>query len=249
MIYKDTDNKDAVLAILGKMLALAGPDKRALIERQLRIVRAGVENERASASLIDFYLKDATRTAVVHDLRLVLEDGRAAQIDHLLVHRTRRIYILETKQFAHGMKITEQGEFRRWDDKNTSWEGIPSPLARNERHALVLRQVLVSIGLGDVPVETLVLVAPDARIDRPRKFDTAQVVKADQFVERLHKSLEGAPLVSALGGLLNNALPDSIGDIAKKLVALHRPSTPDYIARFGVQREALVRAAPATSAG
>lgn len=248
MIYKDTDNKDAVLAILEKMLALAGPDKKALIERELRIMRAGVKGERESAYLIDFHLKDSTRTAVVHDLRLVLDDGRVAQIDHLLIHRTRRIYILETKHFAHGVKITEQGEFLRWNDWKKTYEGMPSPLAQNERHALVLRKVLESMGLGESPIETLVLVAPEARIDRPRKFDTSQVVKADQFMERLNKSLEGAPLLTALGGLLKTTVSDSIGDIAKKLVALHRPSTSDYMARFGVQREALMQAAPAGSA-
>ncbi|WP_305824636.1 nuclease-related domain-containing protein [Massilia brevitalea] len=245
MIYKDTDNKDAVLAILEKMLALAGADKKALIERELRIMRAGVKGERESAYLIDFHLKDSTRTAVVHDLRLVLDDGRVAQIDHLLIHRTRRIYILETKHFAHGVKITEQGEFLRWNDWKKTYEGMSSPLAQNERHALVLRKVLESIGLGESPIETLVLVAPEARIDRPRKFDTSQVVKADQFMERLHKSLEGAPMLTALSGLLKNTVSDSIGDIAKKLVALHRPSTSDYMARFGVQREALLQAAPA----
>jgi len=245
MIYKDTDNKEAVLAILEKMLALAGADKKALIERELRIMRAGVKGERESAYLIDFHLKDSTRTAVVHDLRLVLDDGRVAQIDHLLIHRTRRIYLLETKHFAHGVKITEQGEFLRWNDWKKTYEGMPSPLAQNERHALVLRKVLETLGLGESPIETLVLVAPDARIDRPRKFDTSQVVKADQFMERLHKSLEGAPVLTALSGLLKNTVSDSIGDIAKKLVALHRPSTSDYMARFGVQREALVRATPA----
>lgn len=248
MIYKDTDNKDAVLAILEKMLALAGADKKALIERELRIMRAGVKGERESAYLIDFHLKDSTRTAVVHDLRLVLDDGRVAQIDHLLIHRTRRIYVLETKHFAHGVKITEQGEFLRWNDWKKTYEGMPSPLAQNERHALVLRKVLESLGLGESPIETLVLVAPEARIDRPRKFDTSQVVKADQFMERLHKSLEGAPVLTALSGLLKNTVSDSIGDIAKKLVALHRPSTSDYMARFGVQREALVRAAPPSGA-
>lgn len=247
MIYKDTDNKDAVLAILEKMLALAGPDKKALIERELRIMRAGVKGERESAYLIDFHLKDSTRTAVVHDLRLVLDDGRVAQIDHLLIHRTRRIYILETKHFAHGVKITEEGEFLRWNDWKKTYEGMPSPLAQNERHALVLRKVLESLGLGESPIETLVLVAPEARIDRPRKFDTSQVVKADQFMERLHKSLEGAPVLTALSGLLKNTVSDSIGDIAKKLVALHRPSTSDYMARFGVQRDALMQAAPAPS--
>jgi len=247
MIYKDSDNKDAVLAILEKMLALAGPDQKAPVERALHTVRAGVKGERESACFIDVRLKDSTRTAVVHDLRLVLDDGRVAQIDHLLIHRTRRFCILDTKHFAQAVKMTEQGEFLRWNDWKKAYESMPSPLAQNARRALVLREVLESIGLGDSPIDSMVLVAPGARIDRPRKFDTSLVVQADQFMERMSKSLEEAPVFTALSGLLTHTVSHSIGDIAKKLVALHRPSTADYMARFGVRREALLRAAPASA--
>ena len=238
MIYKDCDNKEPVVAILERMLKLAGPDKRALIERQLRTMRAGIRGERESTQLIDVYLKDATRTAVVHDLRLDLGDGAVAQIDHVLIHRTRRFYVLETKPFSHGLKISDDGEFLRWNDFNKAWEGMPSPLAQNERKVLVLRRVLEKMGLGDCPIESWVLVAPHARIDRPRKFDSSKVVRLDQFIEKMNKSLENAPALGALDGLLRTGLYDSIADIAHKLVALHCPSTTDYMARFGVTHEA-----------
>jgi hypothetical protein len=244
MIYKDCDNKEPVVAILERMLALAGPDKRPLIECELRIMRAAIRSERESAYLIDSYLKDATRTAVVHDLRLALGDGRVAQIDHLLIHRTRRIHVLESRDFAHGLKITEDGEFLRWNDYRKTFEAMPSPLAQNARNVLVLRTVLEQLGLGDCEVEPLVLVAPHGRIDRPRKFDTSQVVRADQLMEKLNKSPESAPAPGALGGLLRTGLYDSIGDIAKKLIALHRPSTTNYMARFGVLPEPQRERAP-----
>ncbi|MEN3274577.1 MAG: hypothetical protein V7631_367 [Massilia sp.] len=246
MIYKDCDNKEPVVAILEKILKLAGPDKRALLERELRIMRAGIRGEREAAWLIDTHLKDATRTAVVHDLRLDLGGGQVAQIDHLLIHRTRRIYLLESKHFAHGLKITEEGEFLRWNDATKTFEGVPSPLAQNERRVLVLRRVLEQLGLGDCQVEPLVLVAPHARIERPRRFDSAQVIKTDQLMEKLTRSLECAPLLGAAGGLLRTGLYDSIGGIAKKLVTLHRPSTTDYMARFGVVP--VPQAAPAHAA-
>lgn len=248
MIYKDCDNKEPVVAILERMLKLAGPDKRALIERELRTMRAGIKGEREAAWLLDRHLKDATRTAVVHDLRLELEDGRTAQIDHLLIHRTRRFYVLDSKHFAQGVRITEEGEFLRWNEARKAFESMPSPLVQNERHVLVLRTVLEQLGpeLGQAPVEALALIAPQARIERPRRFDTAQVMKADHFIEKLNNGLDHAGAPNLLGGLLRTGLRDSIGDIAKKLVALHRPSTTDYMARFGVVPE--TPAAPARAA-
>ncbi|MET0982355.1 MAG: nuclease-related domain-containing protein [Telluria sp.] len=238
MIYKDCDNKEPIVTILERMLALAGPDKRALIERQLRTMRAGIKGEREAAWLIDVYLKDATRTAVIHDLRLDLGDGQVAQIDHLLIHRTRRFYVLETKPFSHGVKITDEGEFLRWNEAGKSWESMPSPLVQNERNVPVLRRTLETMGLGDCPIESWVLVAPNARIDRPRKYDTWRVVKADQFIEKMNKALENGPAHGALDDLLRTGLYDSIGDIANKLIALHSPATTDYMARFGVVPEA-----------
>jgi hypothetical protein len=249
VIYKDIDNKEPFLAVLEKMLALAGPDKKAQIERTLRIMRAGIKGERASGHFIDTCLKDSTRTAVVHDLRLVADDGEVAQIDHLLVHRMGRFTVLNTRLFADGVRISERGEFLRWNETEDDFKGMPSPLVQNERHARVLRQVLETIGQGEAAIESLVLVAPDARVERPRRFDTSMVMKPEQFMEKLNRALEGAPIVSALGGLLKSGTSDSIGDIARKLVQLHRPSATDYLARFGILRGPAQPSPPASAAG
>jgi hypothetical protein len=238
MIYKDSDNKMPVVAILQRMLALAGPDKRPLIEHELRMMRAGIIAEREAVGLIDVYLKDSTRTAVVHDLRLVSNEGAAAQIDHLLIHRSRRFYLLDTRHFSHGLKITEDGEFLRWDDVNKRMEPMPSPLDALARQVTVLRDVLEPFGLDDAPVNTLVLLAPNARIERPRRFDSARVMKADQFMEKLNSGMDNAQVATVLGNLNRTRMSDSIGDIAHKLIALHRPSTADTLARFGLRRDA-----------
>jgi hypothetical protein len=238
MIYKDSDNKMPVVAILQRMLTLAGPDKRTLIERELYMMCAGIAAEREAAALIDVYLKDSTRTAVVHDLRLVTNEGEAAQIDHLLIHRSRRFYLLDTKHFSQGLRITEDGAFLRWNEAARSLEPLPSPLDALARQVSVLRDALEPFGLDDAPVETLVLLAPNARIERPRRFDSARVIKADQFMEKLNNGADNAPAVAALAHLNRTRMSDSIGDIAHKLIALHRPSTADTLARFGLRREA-----------
>jgi hypothetical protein len=247
MIYKDSDNKMPVVAILQRMLALASPDKKPLIERELRMMRAGMLAEREAVGLIDVYLKDSTRTAVVHDLRLVSHDGRAAQIDHLLIHRSRRFYLLDTRHFSHGLKITEDGDFLRWIEEDKRYEPMPSPLDALARQVSVLRDALEPFGLDDAPVDTLVLLAPNARIERPRRFDSARVMKADQFMERLNNGIDNAQAAATLGNLHRTRMSDSIGDIAHKLVALHRPSTADTMTRFGLRR-ALPRPQPSASA-
>jgi hypothetical protein len=234
MICKDADSKDGALARLQDLLSKAPPDKASLIDRELRIMRAGVKGEQESAYLIDFHLRDSKNTAVIHDLRLELDDGRVAQIDHLLIHRTYRFFILETKHFSHGVKITDEGEFLRWNDWKKTYEGMPSPLEQNVRHAAVLHKALLSAGLPEPNIESLVLVAPSARIDRPKRFDTSKVVKADQFMVALEKTLEAGSFITIIGGLVKAAISDSVGEIAKKLVTLHRPIEVDYCAKFGI---------------
>lgn len=248
MICKNADSKAEAIATLESLLAHATPDKKALIDRELRIMRAGVKGEQEAAYLIDFQLKDSNKTAVIHDLRVQLGDGRVAQIDHLLIHRTLRFYILETKHFSHGVKITDEGEFLRWNDWKKTYEGIPSPIEQNERHAAVLRTLLSKLGMGEPKIESMILIAPQARIDRSKRFDSSRVVKADQFLSAMQKNLDDANIFGLLGGLARASFSESIGDIAKKLIRLHRPITIDYAAKFGMASSMGAPAAPPPSA-
>lgn len=245
MIYKDSDNKMPVVAILMRMLALAGPDKRALIEHELRMMRAGIAAEREATALIDLYLKNSTRTAVVHDLRLASNDGEAVQIDHLLIHRSRRFYLLDTRHFSQGLKITEDGDFLRWNEQAKGFEPIPSPLDDLARQVSKLRDALDPFDLDDAPIDTMVLLAPNARIDRPRRFNSTRVMKADQFMEKLNNGPDAAPVQTVQSYLNRTRRSASIADIAHKLIALHRPSTADTLARFGLRG----KGPPAPAAG
>jgi hypothetical protein len=234
MICKNADSKAEAIFTLESLMARASTDKRAFVERELRMLRAGIKGEQEAAYLIDFQLKGSQNTAVIHDLRLQLGDGRVAQIDHLLIHRTLRFYILETKHFSHGVKITDEGEFLRWNDWKKTYEGMPSPIEQNERHAAVLRSLLSRLGMGEPKIESMILIAPQARIDRSKRFNSDRVVKADQFLTALQKNLDGAGIFSLLGGLAKATFSEPIGDIAKKLIRLHRPITIDYAAKFGM---------------
>ena len=234
MICKNADSKAEAIATLQGLLAHASGDKKPLIERELRMLRAGVKGEQEAAYLIDFQLKDTEKTAVIHDLRVQLGDGRVAQIDHLLIHRTLRFYILETKHFSHGVKITDEGEFLRWNDWKKTYEGMASPIEQNERHAAVLRTLLSELGLGEPKIESMILIAPQARIDRPKRFNSDRVVKADQFLTAMQRNLDNTNIFSLLGGFAKVTFSETIDDIAKKLIRLHQPITVDYVAKFGL---------------
>lgn len=247
MILKDTDAKSVHLVELASLLCKPGvpADKQALIERELKFMRAGMKGESESAYDIDFYNGAHKNRIVIHDLRLE-HNGRVAQIDHLILNRLLEVYVLETKHFSEGVSINEQGEFSIWFGGKP--RGIPSPLEQNDRHIEVLKDVFKAIqmptrmGFRLQPnFESLVLVSKNARIGRPKTFKTDRVLKSDQLQKWIEKNLEsGSPLSIAKIVSL-----ETLTEIGRQLVALHKPLVPDYKAKFGITEEMLRPVAPA----
>jgi hypothetical protein len=65
-------------------------------------------------------------------------EGRVAQIDHLLITRLLDIWVFESKHFAEGVGVNEQGEWvAYWNGKP---HGIASPVEQNRKHIAVLRE-------------------------------------------------------------------------------------------------------------
>jgi hypothetical protein len=236
MIVKNADDKGSALATLESLRVRADPKKQKYIEDEIRMMRAGIKGEHESAYHIDFDFRDSDVTSVIHDLRLEV-GGRVAQIDHLVIHRTQKFYVLETKSFSHGLKITDEGEFLRWNDWKKTYEGMPSPIEQNRRHAEVLRDVLTRLGYASPEIESFILISPTARIDRSKLHPCPEVVKADQFTTAFKKRYLAS--VSTVGGIFNGLSKGLFGasadEIAKSLVRLHKPITVDYEAKFGLQ--------------
>ncbi|RYD14460.1 MAG: NERD domain-containing protein [Lysobacteraceae bacterium] len=233
MLIKKPDDLSPVLASLEGLATCPGPEaKRAAVE--LRNRKAGLRAERESAYLIDHDFAASKNWAVIHDLRLE-HGGRVAQIDHVLINRWLQVYVLETKGFHDGVKINEEGEFLRWNNFAKRYEGMPSPLAQNDRHIDVLRGVFNTIelptrlGLRMSPeFMSFVLVSPDAQIKRPHTFDASRVIKADQLKKAIWRDVDGE---SALVGLLKTAAKfissETVQFIARELAGKHRPLVRD----------------------
>lgn len=100
--------------------------------------KKGFKNEKDAAYIIDFEFMKSETTAVLHDVRFEYK-GRIAQIDHLLIS-PYFVTVIESKFFSGKVKI----------DENNSWTvkygekiiPIPSPILQNERHVLVLKEIL-----------------------------------------------------------------------------------------------------------
>jgi hypothetical protein len=235
MILKNADDKSQQLRQLEEMLTTADPSFRQRIEHEIRVLRAGIKGEKESAYEIDFHFKNSKSTVVIHDLRLEVND-RIAQIDHLVIQRFHRFYVLETKHFAHGLKINECGEFLRWNDWRKVYEGMPSPVEQNNKHAAVLRDALSQVGMKrPAAVVSFVLVSPSARIDRGAARDVPEVVKADQFFKAYDADLDASIETAGIknfGTLARVAFGATAEEIGRKLIAMHRPITVDYSSRF-----------------
>lgn len=185
MLIKSATDIQPTITRLEGLLPGAPPGQKKQIEEDLRRIRAGAKGEREAAYLIDFDFKASRNTAVIHDLRLEI-NGRVAQIDHLLIHRTLNVYVLESKHFHAGLKITDDGEFLRWNEWKKTFEGMLSPLAQNERHIAVLKEVFNQIemptrlGMRLSPTFTsLVMVSAQTRIDGPK--NSTQLMSSRQM--------------------------------------------------------------------
>ena len=249
MLIKSADDKQRDIEALTALLRR--PDlydsTRQKIEREIRFVRAGLAGERAAAYEIDFHYGDSTKKVVIHDLRIEIE-GRVAQIDHLVLNRLLDLWVLETKHFAGGVGVNEQGEWvSYWNGKA---RGIPSPVEQNRRHMAVLKEAFDK-GIVRVPkrlgirlkpeLRSLILVSTSARISRPRSKAAQSrvdgldsVTKTDQFATTIEKMIDDESAVRALGSLSRLVSSETLQDIGWQLVALHKPSHVDWAARFGL---------------
>lgn len=239
MILKNTDNKDSNVAQLTTLLEQVPTSQKIKVEQALRVLRAGIKGEQESAYLIDFDFAKSKNMVVIHDLRLEA-NGRVAQIDHLIINRLLDVLVLETKHFNTGMKITEEGEFLRWNDYRKCYEGMASPLAQNERHIEVLKDAFSKIempkrlGVRLAPrFHSYILVAPNARIDRPKKFDTSNIIKADVLNQTWNRDQDDTSVIDALGALAKLVSSETLVELGRQLVALHQPIHIDYAGKFG----------------
>lgn len=239
MLLKSKDGCKEEIQELNRLLTLKVTAKqRFAIERELKCLLSGERNEQNSAYYLDFYYKDSLNWVLIHDLRID-HRGKVAQIDHLLINRFLDIYVLESKNYYYGVKITEEGEFLVWDGKG--YQAIESPFEQNKRHIDALQKTVDDRNLAPkrlgfaIPIKfrNVVLVSPTSKLLKPNSatFDLSSVIKADTFVSAVDKAMDKKSILEApkiIGS-------DTLREFGQKLVRLHRPGSYDYAAKFGLK--------------
>jgi hypothetical protein len=236
MILKTKDDVGPLVSQLNELL------KRTLTERQRRSIEqekatilAGARAEAEAAYLIDFHLRDVDNWAVIHDLRLEHND-RVAQIDHLLIWRGLEVYVVESKGFRSKVRITGD----RWEVlRNNHWTGVPSPVAQNERHILVLKELLRAsdwapkfFGKIRQPIRYINVVAVPPECGIRGDNSGVMVVSMDNLVKTVRSDRAAFLSPTALSAIS----VDGLCDLGLHLVDCHRPATFDFAARFGVSQ-------------
>lgn len=239
MILKSKDSCQENIQELKRLLTQKLTAKQRFgIERELKCLASGDRNEQNSAYYLDFSYKDSLNWVLIHDLRIE-HRGKVAQIDHLLINRFLDMYVLESKNYYFGVKITEEGEFLVWDGKG--YQAIESPYEQNKRHIQALQKTIDDRNLAPtrlgltIPIKlrNVVLVSPTSKLLKPATstFDLSSVIKADAFVSVVDKIMDKKSIIEApkiIGS-------DTLRDFGQKLVRLHRPGSFDYAAKFGLK--------------
>jgi hypothetical protein len=240
MLIKSADDKSRRLALFKSLQEspLINKKQRDWLNDQIFRLKKGMDGERDAAFYIDMHFADSENYAVIHDLRLQV-DGEAAQIDHLIITRALVFYLLETKSFGGGLSINEFGEFTVLY-KGYPPRGIESPIEQSRRHEQVLRKLLQTLDIGGragtaLEFQHVVLIHPRGTIQRPdpKRFDTSNIIKADQFKSWHEKFVESRPVLKTFGLALNVRGIQTMREIAEKIARQHRPTDllelPDFM--------------------
>lgn len=178
-----------------------------------KLQAAGDAAERQMAFYLRRAFGDTPDVFVINDLRLV-EDGDAAQIDHLVLHVAGAV-LIESKSVTQKVKVNTRGEWARWWDGQ--WRGMPSPIIQARQQAEFLRSYLqkrraslrdkvlagfVQAGFKNFDMQVLVAVSDNGIIERGGKELASEAMKADQVTESVEAILGRQRKAAGLGTLL-----------------------------------------------
>jgi len=243
MLIKKRDSQQDEIEELTTLLSLPLPEnKKFLIERELRSIKSGDRGENDAAYFIDFHFKSSKNWVVIHDLRLE-HQGKVAQIDHLLINRFIEVYVLESKNFSCGIKITDTGEFLM--NYNNNYFSIESPIEQNKRHLIVLEEIFKQydimpkrLGITIIPTfRSYILMSTKSRVIRPSKetFDTSMVIKADTLRSQIDREFDNMGPLSVLATASRLVSGETIKELAERLSTAHKPIKINYRNRFGLE--------------
>lgn len=239
MILKAADDRSEDVALLEKLRSESVDERRkAVIGRQIAMLRSGISGERDAAHFLDREFGASENVLIIHDLRFEI-DGEFAQIDHLVLHRIQRsAWVLETKNHAGRLTCDEYGDWTVW--RGAKPQAIASPVNQARRQCEWLRLWLKRAGIKPLrKIEPVVLISPTSSMNRTHLGPSDHVVKSDNFATWWGQQADGIGLVSALGivgkHLTSGMSQDEYHDLGKRLLSAHVRQESGWSARFAAE--------------
>lgn len=223
----DNQQMNDLIELSGRVIT---PDKKDLIERDIDFLKIGMKGE----ADVYFELKNSFIPMLcLHDVRLEYNDY-IAQFDYIVITK-KFICILETKKLSGDIEITPDGDFVRIiknrSGKFIKKEGMYSPIAQNERHARILREILVKEKLiKTFPIKSLVVLANPKTILNKKQCPKAiqdNVYKHDQLATFLNREIEDKTND-------RDNLEKYLYEIADYLIKNHKPQQYDYVKKYSL---------------
>lgn len=138
ILLKEESYMDTYISEMLKLKSNASDSFKEQIDDKLKLIKWGKKGEdsityQLKSSGLDMY--------ILHDIyyesKLI-----NAQIDFLVITR-KHIYVIESKYLSGNIEIDSMGNFKRTNIKNNSGPtGIESPVTQNEKHLLVLNELI-----------------------------------------------------------------------------------------------------------
>ncbi len=194
LFYKEFSEDNKQLRELEELsMRVKTREKKAFIDRDIKLLKLGLEGEKNVA----YELKSSKIPMIcLHNIRL--EDGDdVAQLDFVVITH-RFIMVLETKRLNGDIYINEAGEFIRYiknkQGKVLKKEGMYSPIAQNDRHVRILREILIKNGIIKTfsTISKVIIANPKSIINSskvPSKIKK-EILKYDQITEMINTEIK-----------------------------------------------------------
>ena len=233
MFYKEFSEDSIQLNELAELSKKVQSNKKKLIDRDIVFLKAGISGEKN----VYYELKNSFIPMIcLHDIRIE-EGDYVAQLDFVVITHNY-IMILETKKLNGDIYINESGDFVRSIKNNygkvIKKEGIYSPVAQNERHIRILKEVLIKNKKTiNTPVLSGVVIAnPKSIVNKTKapKSIMNDIFRYDQLTEVLNTRLKSYKNGSEM-------FEHKMKDVAEFLISNNKNISINYNGKYSLSDE------------
>ena len=103
------------------------------ISKKIYKIKQGVKGEKEAAEKLRYLKENSEDEVIIHGISLKTNTGDNCQIDHILIHKSLTVFILENKNWKK-ININERGEWGYVNHKGEFHCNNSSPIEQNKNH-------------------------------------------------------------------------------------------------------------------